>query len=102
MVGNAEQPENFNRASAELPELHEKDECNRCGNLYDSPGSCQECAARPEKKKYEDFGSDREWAWAMERAEKSQKGHPVSKEYLRTLAMAYLNQKRNNEKKNKK
>ncbi len=99
MVGNREQSENFEQASVELPKVHEKDECSRCGNLYDSPGDCVECARRPEKKKYQEFGEDKDWALAMERAQKNQNGRPEDKEYLKALAKVYYNQAKLEQKK---
>lgn len=87
-----EQSENFDQTTPELPELHEKDECSRCGNLYDSPGDCVECARRPEKKKYQEFGEDREWALAMERAKKSLHGRNEDKKYIAELAKIFYNE----------
>ncbi len=59
-MGNPEQFElNFGKAEVKNPEivppeieLHERDECEACGNMFESFGSCRQCMGNKMKQKW--------------------------------------------------
>ncbi len=60
-MGNPEQFElNFGKTEAKKPEiippeieLHERDECGACGNMFESFGSCRQCMGNKMKLKWQ-------------------------------------------------
>ncbi|GEM_PF-4357855 len=42
----------YGKGTKMYPEIQEKDECQYCGNAFESPGSCRVCASNKQKRDF--------------------------------------------------